>query len=993
MSKPFLVQSMVAVFLLAGVAWLWFQSAGSEAPPPEPPAAVDASAGANVSGAAAIDGAATVEVAEFAGDESEGAEPVERSEVEIDVEVAPTLRVQVWDRKRGVAAAEADVFVLSGLRAPEYSDRFAPHWCELAIERGRKFKATTAGLVELPTPSERTVIAARLPGASGMTIVREGQGGEVSVTLQIEETVTVKVVDQKGRPVANVPVGVQQRVAERVDQKRVWAEWKQIEQREGAVREYLAKAAANEPAENRARAMRQLRDLGRRRQDLRQTVRLLERATKGEKKVAAKKGLAKGSASRGKKGKKGKKKPKSKAVKSDPVVTTRLEVKSRRRTDEQGFAVFRHFQLYRHRTAKWWPKQHLDRFEAVLMVPVAEPVRQAFRGKPVPEDVVELRMPATGSVALRTVDRSGRPYTHPVHGELRIVDGKNPKWSRMPIRKLQDESQIVFPFVGLGVQLQSHCRLDDDDFRWRSPQFAGPQRAGEQVVVDLVVAPDVPMLCGRLLASDGVPLASDKVTFLINSMRGRLEGEEVLLDRDGRFHLPYQINRGHQAPFRLQVRHREQFPVPGLATTLAVLPTAGVTDVGDLQIDALPQIAFGRVVNDLGEPIADARVQLQRERQVGGRRPRLSWQDEAFTEVRTDEGGNFQLFGDVESARYRLRVTADQHFDYEQPNLPGRDGIVIELPRRSRLVGTVLLPDWMPSKRIRSRLQPQAVGGKARDGRVVSANNKKYVYFDNVRPGLYGLTLRIEEFPDAFLRVDGLQVAAGQMGVHPRLEDLDLRNSLFRFEVIGIDEAGKRVSSKTPLLARVMRPSGKQELLGFPWRNGRAVVFSAEASIEVVPVAPGYRAARTFLSPGRSEIRFLRIPPVELRAVGLRQLVGDESVWISLEAAGNEAVAQFDSRSRRLARSMSRQSASHGRLDSNDVARLTPVRDGRYRVVARLGDKRRGGLVSVPLGEVDVRVQPGRPALVLAVPVDAAAVQRAMADVVARRAAAEPRGK
>jgi hypothetical protein len=622
------------------------------------------------------------------------------------------------------------------------------------------------------------------------------------------------------------------------------------------------------------------------------------------------------------------------------------------------------------------------------MVPLTESVREGFRGKPVPEDVIELRMPPTGSVALRTVDRDGRPFTHPVHGELRIIDGKNPRWARLPIRKEQNERVIEFPFVGLGMQLDASCRLDDDDFRWRAPAFAGPQQPGERLVVDLVVAPGAAMLYGRMLDESGSALAGIDTTILINSLRGRLEGEEVQLDEEGRFHLPYEVRGQHQAPWRLQVRCLGRMPVPGLAKTLDVLPKEGVMDIGDLQIGDLTRISSGRVVNDLGEPITGARVQLQRERE-GGRRPRLSWQDEAFATTTTDGDGQFTLFGDLEAARYRLRVTASEHFSYEEPRLPSRDDAVIKLDRRSRVVGSVLLPKWLASHRVKVRLESQSDSTRGRDDRIRDYRGKKLVYFDWVKPGIYNLSLRLEGFPDAFVRVDGFEIKPGQRDTHPRLKDLDLGRDLYRFEVAAIDEVGKRMNPKTPLRARVMRPDGSYSMVGFYWKGGRTEILSALPSLEVLPEEPGFRSAPTTIFAGSNELRFARVPSVTLNTPGLRQLVGEESVWISMEPVDKQSVASFDSRSRRLSQVLGRASSSHGRLDARDRAFLRPLRDGRYRVMARLGDKRR--LVSVPLGEVDVRLVPGGQSNVFTVVVDAQAVMAALQEVVQRRAAAAER--
>lgn len=981
MNKSSLLVSVVGLVLALGATMLWLIGGGSVAPAPPTEQVFEEQADD-----ASLASFAEAEVADarFDAAAAEDYDEADRSEVDLQVDEAARLVIQVWDRKKGKVAPEAKVFVLEGYDGRGRRDAFAPHWCELAIQNGKRYTATTEGRVELPRLTKATIIAATLPGSSGMTRLRPGHRETESVLLLAEETVTVRVTDPRGRPVADVPVGLQQRVPERINTDRLIRQWKEVEASVVAAQKSIA-VVANGDA--RARAERRLRSVERERRQLTVQMRDMKKAMAAQ---SAAKAKGQGSAL-AVKGKKAGKMRLPGGKRTEYLTKAKMELKARRRTDANGYAVFRHFQFYRENASGWWPKQDVNRFEAALMIPLVEPVRAGFRGKPVPEDVIELRMPPTGSVALRTVDRDGRPFTHPVHGELRIIDGKNPAWMRLPIRKEQNEREIVFPFVGLGMQLDASCRLDDNDFRWRAPQFAGPQQPGERLTVDLVVAPNAAMLYGRMLDVSGAALANAKTTFLINSIRGRLEGEEVLLDDEGRFHLPYQVNGQHQAPWRLQVRYQGSVPIPGLATTLPTLPKEGVLDIGDLQIGTLEHIAIGRVVNDLGEAIPGARVQLQRERE-SGRRARLSWQDEAFTVTTTDEDGQFMLFGDLEAGRYRLRVTASEHFPYEEPFLPSREGAVLELARRSRVVGSVLLPEWLSSRRLKVRLEDANDTSRGREDRIRGYRGQQLIYFDWVKPGVYNLSLRLEDFPDAFLTVSNFEVKPGQRDAHPRLKDLDLARDIHRFEVFAVDENGKRINPKTPLRARVMRPDGRYAMVGFNWKNGRAEILSAQPTLQVVPEEPGYRAQPTTLIAGRNDLQFRAVPAVVLHAPGVRQLVGDESVWISMELIETQGVEAFDSRSRRLAQTMRRASSSHGQLNAGDRASLRPLRDGRYRVIARLGDKRRGGLVSVTLGEVDVRLVPGGQGNQFTVAVDTQAVIAAMQEVAQRRAAAAAAG-
>lgn len=999
MHKPFVLLTLLGVVALT-LGALSLLGGGAAPPPTSPPHAEGPGVSADPGSSLQAQPVAA-EATWSAEDVSEQGDEFERDEVFLELDRSPSFVLQVWDRKRGQQAAEAEVFVLRGYAAPEAQDPFRPQLCELAIAKGRRYVATSEGQVELPRLTSRALIAATLPGAVGFRVLNPGHREREQVTLRTDEALTVLVLDAAGEPVADAPVGVQQRVVERTDTRDKFREYERAAKRVRDLRAQMKQDPMNAEFA-KWRLDWNVRQLDRLRQQVdRLKVAQQEQSAKDAAKRAAQQRLSKagGLVQAAKPGGVGRRAP----VKSKPkapaaprfVFETRYEVKVRQRTDERGYAVFRHFQFSRERQETWWPEEHRDRFEAVLATPLAEPVRAPFSGRPLPEAPVELRAPATGSVTLRTVDRDGRPFTHPVRGTLRVEGGVNPAWSRVQLRKAQDDAGVVFEHVGVGLQLAADCRLDDRDFRWRSPVFAGPQRAGEHVVVDLVVAPDAAMLHGRVLDAQGVPMASRELTFLINSQRGRLEGEEVVLDRDGRFHLPYAPRDPSVAPFRFQVRDEARLEVPGFSRTLPMLAREGVTDVGDLQLGLLEQVAFGRVVDDLGAPIEGASVQLQRERPSGRKGDQLRFQDEAFTDARTDENGEFWMFGDTEPARYRLRVRADGYFPEDTAGVDRVTGSEIQLMRRARLVGTVKLPEWLSSKRVKVQLRSldAAEGDRGRDEQIRGWRGKPYgkpyFNFDWVRPGAYSLSLRIQELPEPFLRVDGLVVRPGDRDPHPRLADLDLSSYLYRFEVFAVDEAGQRINPKSPLLARVTRSSGESQYVGFSWKGGRVEVVNSEPTLAVSPVAPGFRAEAAVLSAGRSELRFLRVPKITLRVPGIRSVIGETNVWIGMRLLEAPELERLDGRGGWSTRGFARATSSYGRLGANERARVNPLMDGRYRVTAYLGDKGKAGMVEVPMGEVDVRVAPGGAPVVIEVPGDAPALREAMQEV-ARRAAATP---
>lgn len=868
------------------------------------------------------------------------------------------LTVQVWDGEPGVPAAEAEVFFLEGFEGPELRDPYGQHWSDLAESRGERFRTDSQGRVELPPVREEwAMMTARRPGLYGYAWVRRQHREVETIILQPDETLTVKVVDGEDRPVAGVPVGVVQHVPEKEDVDKLWEQLKQVRDYKAKVEEYIR----NNPGQREAAQGRM--------KDIRKKEAYLTKALREAKAGDAKKDGDGRNAAR--------------AEKFKPRITERPERRARRLTGDDGIAVFRHFQIYRHEREEWWPAHLVDKFEAALLMPLQRPETREFTGRPVPAETIELRMPPTGSIALRTVDLDGRPFTHPVHAQLRIDDPLAVPWSRVDGRKEQNDPAIVFPFSGLGLMLTAHCRLDDNDFRWNLPAFYGPSSPGERITIDMIVAPEAGMLHGRVLDGSGVSLAGVRPSFLISSHAGRLEGEEIVLGASGRFHLPFHVREPHASPFRLEIRREDVNPTVGTAMTLQTLTEGQVTDLGDLRIDALGLIANGTVVDDREQPIEGATVKLQREREVGGKQPRLEFVDADFTRCRTDENGCFELFGELEPGRYRLRAEAEEHFPAESADLDPDEECDLILDRKSRVLGTVLTPDWMPSQSVRVRLESAADPAQSRDDQVHDYEGKTYIYFDWVRPGIYNVLIRTQDFPDPFLRVDMLEVLPGEQGIHPRLEDLDLGAFLHRFEVVAADQDGNPIKPDRPLVAQIVRPDGEIGFVGFPWKNGRAEIFSVSSQLDVWPESRGYHAEPTVVVQGRSEIRFLRIPPVEVHVPGLRRIVGETPVWIAMtrQRARNadsntpDELEIWDGSSERIAKWHGGGRMSYAQMGEDEIARIELSRDGIYRLDAYIGGRK----TRLDFGTAEVELEPGEKPPRVTVTVDAEKVQSAIA--------------
>ncbi len=1001
--------ALILLFIALGT-WWWLDG--------DPAVSVPVTAGSPGVDAASVGTSEVVEQA-TAG-ESQG-EALEREVPEslfrtsaFEEEDRQLVTIQVWDRVEGVAAEGAEVFVMTSAE-PDWKvtqGAFARHWSSVAERRGRRFRTGADGRVEVSGFANNSVVVAKAASAYAFKWVGEvAESGHVEVlTMEADESVTIKVVDGQGAPVAGAAVGIVERIPLAGSFEELQARAEQMEAWVTGLRQWMS--------ENSKGAAEASGKLGGLQDALRETRQELAVA-RAEKERRSRQGAS-----------------------SDQAPLSRLEVRTRRLTDEKGLAVVDHFQLYRRADEREATQQKRSSakdgakraaagrgkasarggkgsarggkggakgagkagatkggkkgaaapqlpttFEAALLMPLTAPVTKEISIDPLPEGVIVLQKPATAALALRTVDRDGRPFTHPVRGQLELIGDDSAAWSRVMLRKEQDEEVIEFPHVGLDLLLQASCRLDDDDFRWQSGELRGPVAAGERVVVDLVVAPDAGMLFAKLVDEAGAPLGGVRPSFLISSRAGRLEGEEVITDAAGRFHLPHKVREGQVAPYRFEIRLADAVPTRGFASPLSQLPVATVTDLGELALGDLSEFARGVVVDDAGAPVVGASVQLERERSSGqGEKQRANFIAEPFVRAETADDGSFQLFGDFEPGRYRFRVEKAEHFRTFADVSDG-DDVRVEMTRKCRVVGTVLAPEWMNRKRVRVALRPVAVSAPPgeevgqREDELRDHEGQTYAFFDWVRPGTYDVSFRLQGFPDAFLVVDRLVIEPGQLGLHPRLRDVDLGAYIYRFEIYPVDENGNPVSVNRPQLTKITRRDGTQQFLGLVMKGQFGEVFNTAPQLEVLPMMTGYVADDQVLAPGRSELVFRRVPPVDVVLHGLSALAGElptQVVLERLELGGRPATLDaVDGMSQRIAGWYARAAFSTGELNELDTARVQVTGAGPHKVLLRIGPLKRGPQ-TVELDAVDIQLAPGGDSVRVVVPYDVAVVQQAI---------------
>lgn len=606
------------------------------------------------------------------------------------------------------------------------------------------------------------------------------------------------------------------------------------------------------------------------------------------------------------------------------------------------------------------------------------PVRLPALGDP--ERSVDLQIGGLGAVEVRVVGPDGEPLWTPCTVELRrgeanrlpmtvdpaLVDGLD-RVMRTRIEKLRGEGAVLFDPVGAELMLDVAVRFRDNDFEFDAKGFQGPLD-GETKVIDVAVPEWFSVVTGRLVNAKSEPWRALETELLVAGSRGRIEGERVTTDDGGRFELP--IRWGEPAePYSLEVRGQLDDQMVGALVAIPRRGGAQSIELGDIVVAALPVVAEGTVRDDLSEPVANARVQLQEFLAAVGEGGR--WRDVAFATTTSDAVGGYRLAGERRSGRFRARFTARGHARLDSPELSFGQVFDPTLQRIGSMTVTGNLPQWLPRGAVEVVLMQD--GRRLRDEDVrVRGGGAFRVGFGGLMPGRYEIGCVLK----------GIGPVAERLGIvvepaaEARVDGIDLSNAVFRYVVRAVDQEGKPVPDPgSPLLAQVVGPQGGLEWVAFPWRGDRVEFYSSSRFADVVALGAGRVPVRQQLAPGDSVLSFNQLQPIEVELPGLRSMVGERTVRISLVYDGDtglpmgdlQAVVQGQNRGR--GRGYPRAAlgkSSGGWLRENDLVRMPLMFNGLYRVVARINEGRRR--VSKDIGTVDAVVDGTQPQRVVLQP-------------------------
>lgn len=219
---------------------------------------------------------------------------------------------------------------------------------------------------------------------------------------------------------------------------------------------------------------------------------------------------------------------------------THLDV-LRRTTGADGTATLRHLHQY----LVAGDSAAAQTYSVALSLPLSQPVGVPIDPLRPPEDLVRLRLPATGVIDVTLLDTDGRVCRKSATVELQAVAvapgqvdelAAGARTFRVPVRG----GRVEIPHVGIGLQLVVTARIAGRPRASSRYAGFGPRRAGERKRVTLrFKAADVTYE-GRILDARGEPVVQETLRYRFRSPKAHnatIDAGSVATDAYGRFRI------------------------------------------------------------------------------------------------------------------------------------------------------------------------------------------------------------------------------------------------------------------------------------------------------------------------------------------------------------------------------------------------------------------------------------------------------------------------
>ena len=681
-------------------------------------------------------------------------------------------------------------------------------------------------------------------------------------------------------------------------------------------------------------------------------------------------------------------------------------------TNARGECVIHHFQFVRA------PETKGDRYAVAVTAPQQQPSWLEFQPRPVPEEPLTLRLAGTRQLAVRVAHKSGAPILASLHVSLwnRRAEADTAAWrgalpdtfERLEHRKPRGSDPILFAHAGYGSKLQPMLQIPGERAPRRLPEITLPSadaapEGTNPFEVTLTLPDDVIVLALRTIDAEGAPLSMADIPWQLRKQQSAGLSGNLLTLEDGRADFlvtsliqDYGPSKAPPPPDGLPVvlMLRETLApdlVLGAEKALGALQRGERRDLGTIAMAPLPLLCEGSVVDDRGEPRANAAVFVSLA--VSADRGE-NWQPAPHLQKSTNADGTFAFYAPTPLQPFRLETRGD-HEHFAAMTAPLSPGARVELrtTRTGVLQGRVIPPRDLPENALTLTLVRQPDGSEQQPQRRPSQTpirrKNGWFWLGGLEAGVYTATVTMRGLAAPLASIDGVRIAPGP-NEDSRLSPLDLSQSLFRYELRAVAPSGQPLTAiEGPVLWRNRPPNGDPSFTAFRWQNGKATFFLPVPFAELVIVGPGIRSTEVAVTPSTRDVVIDPITPCLVELPGVRALAGPtRAIRVSAVFLGETGLPQgiggqdqqkgegFSFPRNQLGKS------GGGWLDAADRTGLVVSQSGKYELTLRIyeGEARDGSQRAIPLGNWDVDVD-GRSLRTLVLPVDLQQVQQALAQL------------
>ncbi len=575
-------------------------------------------------------------------------------------------------------------------------------------------------------------------------------------------------------------------------------------------------------------------------------------------------------------------------------------------------------------------------------------------------------MPGAHSITVTSGDGQTRETQFYAEPREPTNDGKSSKLDRLSAVRRFPATTWFFPYIGIDQELQPMFTFESGSLT--SSFIKGPTKAGESVRIKIVLPDRACAIRGILAQSEEVTIPK-KVHLQITRERGRNENWDVTVSEQGAFETVAIRASSRRPPWTLDFDGARDLDIPVRAQAeVASLPESGTIDLGVLEFEPAPTLCSGVVVDDRGMPIERCDVRLVAADASKKNRTR----NIAFMRVRTNSDGVFKIFGappKLQKESESLVLAFSKRGHVRQPRIPVMlfgEPMRIEIPRMGKLKAQLFLPDLQWNNLFRLEAKGNGHRSSESDGVKTRGPGLPATASLDLQPNLrYDFTVTMRGDPEPFAKVENVLIVPGP-DQDIRVTTFDLRGTLFRYDVICTDPSGAPATGASGVVVSTGHPisknnkNSKSSFRGFTLSSGRATIASRLPNMDVQILANGFRPVKGPLTPGENYLQLAKIFPVNLTFPGLREMLGDRAVRVSMVYKGNTGLpSSLQVYDQVRGRSNSVPRASLGKsggdeLSATNTASVPLSLDGTHEIVLRISESGVSGRESRTVATVEV---------------------------------------